>query len=334
MVDRVNQWRGAGRSARQAADRTPPAVLFTSPQSIASRCREAWHRCSRTAAAERGLRSPRGGVGGCPCVPRDLRKSMLNYQIAQRAQIGVIIPSTNTGVEYDLQKFAVQGVTWHPSRFWVELPEWMQRVDETGAPVDDVFEACLEKIATQIPSAIRNALSAKVQHLMIGMNAENIWGGLEGERRFEAGIREQIGPDVGLTTSARACREALNRFGAKRISMITPYPPVGDQNVTRFFSDIGFEVKATKGLCRPSATEIATTTTQQVLDIVREVDGDDVDAIVQVGTNLSTSDIFPVLEHTLGKPCIPNNLATIWQAYRDCGIDDKVYGKGRLFEEF
>jgi len=40
-----------------------------------------------------------------------------NWQIAHRAQIGVLIPSTNTGVEYDLAKFNLEGVTWHPSRF-------------------------------------------------------------------------------------------------------------------------------------------------------------------------------------------------------------------------
>jgi len=259
---------------------------------------------------------------------------MKNYQIAQRAQIGVIIPATNTGVEYDLQKFIVQGVTWHPSRFWVELREWAREVEQSGKPVDDVFEDFLEKIRSEVPVSIRNVLSAKVNHIMIGMSAENFWGGLSGNIEFEARIREQIGHDVGLTTSATACKGALESFGAKRISVISPYPPVGDRNVERFFGDIGFHVKSAKGLCRPSATEIATTTTQQVIDIVREVDGDDVDAIVQVGTNLSTADLFPHLENTLGKPCIPINVATIWRSFRDCGIQDKFYGQGRLFEEF
>ncbi len=259
---------------------------------------------------------------------------MDNYQIAPRAQIGVIIPATNTGVEYDLQKFIVEGITWHPSRFWVELRDWAQAVEDSGKPVDEVFEDFLEKIRSEVPLAIRNVLSAKVDHIMIGMSAENFWGGQAGNEEFEGRIRDQIGTDVGLTTSAAACKEALKRFGAKRISVISPYPPIGDQNVERFFGDIGFEVKHAVGLCRPSATEIATTTTQEVLDVVREVDGDDVDAIVQVGTNLSTADIFPVLENTLGKPCIPINVATIWQTFRDCGINDKIYGKGRLFEEF
>ena len=74
--------------------------------------------------------------------------------------------------------------------------------------------------------------------------------------------------------------------------------------------------------------------TRIVLEAVREVDGDDVDAIVQCGTNLSTVDLFPTLEHQLEKPLIPINVATAWHALRACGIDDKVTGKGRLLEEF
>jgi maleate isomerase len=104
--------------------------------------------------------------------------------------------------------------------------------------------------------------------------------------------------------------------------------------VRQYFEEIGFTVKHVRGLNRPSATAIAETTIQDVLQAVREVDGDDVDAIIQCGTNLSTLDLFPTLEHLLQKPLIPINVATIWHALRACGIDDRITGKGRLLEEF
>ena len=69
---------------------------------------------------------------------------MENY-IGARAKIGVIIPATNTGVEYDLQKFNLDGVTWHPSRFWVELRNWQEAADK-GTPINNVFENFLELI--------------------------------------------------------------------------------------------------------------------------------------------------------------------------------------------
>ncbi len=255
------------------------------------------------------------------------------YQIARRAQIGVIIPSTNTGVEYDLQKFNLDGVTWHPSRFWIELRNWADESEATGDDGNTVFERFLEIMRGEIPVSLRNVISAKVNHIMLGMSAETFWGGLEGSVEFEAGIREHIG-DLGLTTGATATRDALDCFGAKTLSVLTPYPSVGDENVRRYFTEIGYEVKHIKGLNRPSATSIAETPIKDVLDAIKEIDGDDVDAIVQCGTNLSTVDVFPTLEHMLEKPLIPINVATVWHALRACGIEDKVTGKGRLLEEF
>ncbi len=258
---------------------------------------------------------------------------MDNYQIARRAQIGVIIPSTNTGVEYDLQKFHLEGVTWHPSRFWIELRNWADEVEATGDDNDTVFERFLEIMRGEIPISLRNVISAKVSHIMLGMSAETFWGGVEGSIEFEKNVRAHIG-DLGLTTGADATNKALEAFGAKTISVITPYPPVGDANVRQYFEEIGYTVKAVKGLDRPSATAIAETSIQDVLQAVREVDGDDVDAIVQCGTNLSTVDLFPTLEHQLQKPLIPINVATVWHALRACGIEDRVIGRGRLMEEF
>lgn len=258
---------------------------------------------------------------------------MENYQLASRARIGVVIPSTNTGVEYDLQKFILDGVTWHPSRFWIELRNWADEVESTGDDTDTVFERFLEIMRGEIPIALRNVLSAEVSHIMLGMSAETFWGGEEGSILFEQGIREHIG-DVGLTTGAAAVREALGCFGAKTLSVITPYPPVGDANVRQYFEEIGFEVRHVRGLNRPSATAIAETSIQEVLQAVRDVDDDGVDAIVQCGTNLSTVDLFPTLEHTLQKPLIPINVATVWHALRACGVHDRITGRGRLLEEF
>ena len=91
-----------------------------------------------------------------------------NY-IGHRAKIGVIIPSTNTAVEYDLQKFMLDGVTWHPSRFWVELSSWQEASDGEGTPINEVFENFLEMIRNEIPLSIRNVMSSEIDHMMLGI---------------------------------------------------------------------------------------------------------------------------------------------------------------------
>ena len=218
-----------------------------------------------------------------------------NY-IGHRAKIGVILPSTNTAVEYDLQKLNIPGVTWHPSRFWVESPV---------LNCDDAFLFFLELIRKEVPLSIRNVLTSNPSHIMMGMSAETFWGGVEGNQEFLSRVNGQIG-DLGLTTGANSCADALNAFGARNIAVLTPYQRIGDAQVERYFTEIGYTVKNVIGLCCETATSIAETPESDVLAAIRELDSSDVDAIVQVGTNLSTVDLFPVVEKWLKNPVYPS----------------------------
>jgi maleate isomerase len=58
------------------------------------------------------------------------------------------------------------------------------------------------------------------------------------------------------------------------------------------------------------------------------------DAILQAGTNLAMIDLAAEAERWLGLPVVAVNAATYWQALRSNGIDDPIYGYGRLLEEF
>jgi maleate isomerase len=68
--------------------------------------------------------------------------------------------------------------------------------------------------------------------------------------------------------------------------------------------------------------------------VLREIDGDDIDAILQVGTNLAGGAVAADAERWLEKPVLAMNVVTYWDALRRCGIDDRVYGHGRVLEEF
>lgn len=70
------------------------------------------------------------------------------------------------------------------------------------------------------------------------------------------------------------------------------------------------------------------------LQVIDHLDGSDVDAIVQVGTNLSMVDLAAEQEALRGKPVIAINTATYWHALRACGLDDRIAGLGRLLEDF
>ena len=246
--------------------------------------------------------------------------------IGSRGRIGVIIPSTNIGVEYDCQQIIPSGVTWHFARFFVEQPDLSS---------DNLFLAFIDAIRKTIPDAMRDIMTCEPTYIMMGMSAETFWGGLEGNIEFEARLRQMIGPQIGLTSGAAALKAALDAFGVRRVAALTPYQPVGDEQVRRFLEESGYTVTNVLGLKCDTATSIAHTPPHEVIDtILHQLDRNDVDAIVQAGTNLSTQNVFPALELLLGKPVIPINIATIWHAFRAIGVYDKIFGHGWLLERF
>ena len=242
--------------------------------------------------------------------------------LAPRAVFGVIVPSTNTVVEDEYYRARPNGVSFHAGRILIEN----EKLDS-----DEVFEAFLVSLREQIARAVESVMTCRPDHLIMGMSAETFWGGAEGNARFEAWIKVVSGLEV--TTGAAACKEALNAFGAKRIGIITPYQPVADEQVRTFFEQIGFQVAAVHGLKCESATSIAMVSPEEIRRAFRSVDGPEVDALVQAGTNLPVVHVAAELERELGKPVIPINGATVWHALRTRGIDDKIVGQGRLLEE-
>jgi len=136
-----------------------------------------------------------------------------------------------------------------------------------------------------------------------------------------------------IATGAAACKAALQAFGASKIGIVTPYQPVGDEQVRKYFSDEGFEIKALLGIRCPSALAIAQVQPERLKASLREINVKGVDALLQVGTNLFCAKVATEMEHELGMPVIAVNIATLWSAYRRNGIDDKIVGWGSLFEK-
>ncbi|MEM0929904.1 MAG: arylmalonate decarboxylase, partial [Pseudomonadota bacterium] len=58
--------------------------------------------------------------------------------------------------------------------------------------------------------------------------------------------------------------------------------------------------------------------------------GDDIDALIQVGTNLSMMRLAGEMEALLAKPVIAINAATYWHALRANGLPDQITGFGQL----
>jgi maleate isomerase len=242
--------------------------------------------------------------------------------IGYRANIGIIVPSTNTAVEADFNDLRIPGVTFHAGRMYVEQP---------ALDSDAAFEALLAAMEPAFETALRDVLTCLPDHLVMAMSAPTFWGGQAGNEAF---LRRAAGlTSLRITTGADSCRAALAALGARRIAVLTPYPVVMRAQIVRYFQDVGLQVVRSHDLGCESATAIARVPQEKLRAVVNELNGPDVDAIVQAGTNLPMVQLAASLEKELGKPVLAINAALVWRAYRELGYLDRIPGAGRLLEE-
>jgi maleate isomerase len=243
-----------------------------------------------------------------------------------RRKFGVLGPSTNTIVQPDFEMMRPIGVTNHYSRIFTPNAQ---------AVSNETFMAGTEVIGRNVLEAVRSVMTCSPDYLVMGMSAVTFYGGAAGAGAFQAKVERESG--VGVSIGSHSCTAALKAYGGvKRIAFLSPYYPVANKEVARYFTESGFAVVRDLYLECKSWTAIAEVPTDVLREKLIELNGDaeDVDAIIQVGTNLSMVRLAAAAEMWLGKPIIAINTATYWHALRQNGILDKIPGLGRLLEEF
>ncbi|HEX3615861.1 MAG TPA: arylmalonate decarboxylase [Solirubrobacteraceae bacterium] len=241
-----------------------------------------------------------------------------------RVKFGNIIPSTNTTVERDFSAVYLPGVTYHTGRIHVGESKLNSAKD---------VEANIASIGEEVAAAFRTTLTCKPDYMIMGMSAPTFWGGKAGAEAFGERMAEHS-DGLGITTGAVACRSALEALGVHSIAVLTPYLPIADEQVVKFFEDYGYSVTRIRGLECTTMTAIAEVTEDQLRAEIKALDGPDIDAIVQVGTDLSMIRLADEAERWLGKPVVAINGATMWHALRANGVKDQFSGFGALLREY
>jgi maleate isomerase len=240
-----------------------------------------------------------------------------------RGKFGAIGPSTNTVVQPDYDAMRPVGVTNHYSRIFTP----------NATLTNETFRAGVGVISDNVMDAVKSVMTCQPDYLVMAMSAITFFGGAKGADAFVRKIEEFSG--VGISVGSHSTAAALRAYGGiKRIAILSPYWPVMNEAVIGYFTDMGFSVVRDISLQCSSWTAIADVTPAQCRDALRKLDGDDVDALVQVGTNLSMVRLAAAAELWLGKPVIAINTATYWHALRTNKIQDRVEGFGRLLAEF
>lgn len=243
--------------------------------------------------------------------------------LGYRMKFAVVAPSTNTSVQPEYDSMRPRGVTNHFSR--ISIPD-------TKVTDDESFMVMLQTIRDSTFDATDVAMSMEPGCVVMGMSAETFWDGAEGAERLHRKMLERTG-GVPVVMGSTAVDAAIKAYGGiKKIGIITPYMPVGDNNVRKFFEDQGYEVVNLVGLKSPSPMLIAHESKQKLKRAAIEV-AEGVDAVIQCGTNLAFAEVAAIAEFWLEKPVIAINTATYWHALRSMGIHDRIDGFGKLLAE-
>jgi maleate cis-trans isomerase len=234
-----------------------------------------------------------------------------------RTRIGVMVPSTNTTFEADFQLVAPPDVTIHGQRLWLTN-------DAAGA-------AGMDRMNAEVESGARYLATAKVDVVAYGCTTGSFYRGPGWDREMLEVIRRAAG--VPAVATSPSVVEALRFFGARRVSVATPYPDWNNTQLRAYLEALGFEVLNVDG--EPGAAGsgnqgINDRDPEEVVAFASRVCRPDADALLCSCTAWRSVEAVDEIERRTGKPVVTSNQSSIWMTLRKLGHTAPIAGFGRL----
>ena len=251
-----------------------------------------------------------------------------------RRKFGLVIPATNTSMEHELWSIVfanqgsrgLRGVGLHTANVITPRPKL--------ATEQDLLDY-QKQFLGGLKAAVDTARMAEPEYMILGMSLEHVVNGLESIKAPLAAVEAESG--LGWAATHEAMPAALRKFGARRIGLLSPFDKKGNEHATRMFEDLGFEVVASVGFSCANALHIAhipdSAKEKAILELLA-TEENQLDAIVQCGTNMSLLDVTEKLEPVVGIPILGVNAVLFWYALRENGFVGPLTGAGRLLQEF
>jgi maleate isomerase len=239
---------------------------------------------------------------------------------AMRRRIGLMVPSTNTTCEADFGMVVPRDVTVHGQRLWMTN-------DATG-------DAAYERMNGEIETGARYLATARVDVVAYGCTTGSFYRGPGWDREMLALIAREAGVPAVATTPSVV--DALRAFGARRLSVATPYPEWNNRKLHSYLEAQGFEVLNVDGEPRAAAAGnqgINDQPPDTVVEFAAGVCRPEADALLCSCTAWRSVEAVDALERRTGKPVVTSNQATIWAALRALRVAQPIGGFGRLLLE-
>ncbi len=234
-----------------------------------------------------------------------------------RARLGLVYMASSTVMEPEFAAMCPEGVSFHTSRIHLPAPT----VDGLSQMMaDDETERCVRELAR-----------APLHAIVFGGTSATFLNGFGWDQKIIERM-EAVSGGIPVTTTSTASINGLKHFGAKRISLVTPYVDAVTQRAATFFGKNGFEVVSAAGLGIDTDHGIGAVTTEDLYAFARANVDQKADALFISCTNLRTLGAIPALEEDLGIPVVSAIQASFWGALNLAGVRPSITGFGRLFD--
>lgn len=240
--------------------------------------------------------------------------------MTRQIRLGMLTPSSNTALE-PITSAMVSGlpkVSAHFSRF---------TVTEISLRDQALGQFDLEKIL----AAARLLADARVD--VIAWNGTSSgWLGFDKDEALCRQITEATG--IPATTSVLALNEILEKTGARRFGLATPYLHDVQERIVANYQRSGFDCSAERHLGLHVNYSFAEVDEDTVRKMVRELAAEKPQAITTFCTNLRAAHLVEALEAETGIPVYDTIATVVWKSLRLAGVDTRaLQGWGRLFRE-
>jgi maleate cis-trans isomerase len=239
--------------------------------------------------------------------------------MSPRKRIGVMVPSTNTTCEADFQMTVPRDITIHGQRLWMTN-------EGTG---DEAYV----RMNAEIESGSRYLATAHVDVIVYGCTTGSFYKGPGWDTEMLDLIRREAG--VPAVATSPSVVEALRFFGARRISVATPYPEWNNRRLRAYLEAQGFEVLNVDGEPEAAAAGnqgINDQDPQSVVEFASRVCRPEADALLCSCTAWRSVEAVAAIEARTGRPVVTSNQSTIWTALRALGVSRPIAGYGALLE--
>jgi maleate isomerase len=235
-----------------------------------------------------------------------------------RARIGYVCPPLTAEVfPYEFYKLVPAGVTLVITTLSVSEPSRVQ--------VDQAYEMSMR--------AARELAAAEVDLVFLGGVPVNLSRGAENAQDTLRTLAAELGVEV--SSSVAAQQKAANVLDCKRVVIAHPYAAKEDARLAADAARYGCEVLGVMGYGKV-INEFGRIPATAALDMGRALmrAHPAADAIFFPSPHWPVIEAIDALEREFSVRVMAASQASIWDALRVVGIDDRIEGYGRLLREF